>query len=426
MRLSIIALCLLALPVFAQEPLSFRNQREGESFYAGKGRSNAIQTAMRDFGPQGMKDAFHQTLAATDASKLCSYDFNQELQQKLQRINPKSKEYAGAIHYLRSQDEMDDVVVKILLNAHKVVKTVPKLPKIAEELQLPSDEEKVNRIVELLGTFESRFLKDTCFDDAYKGLMGDILKIQKGVSSRQLEALYVEGVKRGALNVEVYKDLERARVNKVETDSLGLKSYHQKIKSLRIQYPLRDPSERSKFVTQKVEKQNFSRRQRLLESYTDLQIMLMGSVIKKLRERLESPRIEILVYDREVLRETITLEPMERFRFAIKQLRKEMSHLALNTYFNGRSPDYMDLMTASYEIGLIPASELDEIAGLRDIWNPKKTFWDKAGMWIKSFSSVATIAIPPPYGFLPALAIVVIEATIGKKDQPVDDSTRLF
>jgi hypothetical protein len=153
----------------------------------------------------------------------------------------------------------------------------------------------------------------------------------------------------------------------------------------------------------------------------------MGNVIKKLRTRLDSQKIEILIYDREQGIETLTLEPMERFRLAIKLLRKEMSLLSLNTYFNGRSPDYMDLMTAAYEVGIIPASELDELAGLQSIWNPKKSFWDKARVWVTTFSSVATIVIPPPYGFIPALAIVVIEATAGKKSDPnAEDPTSIF
>jgi hypothetical protein len=426
MRFNWLGISLLALPMLADASISLRNEREGGSFYQGRNVRNSISRATRDFGETQIVDAYQDVLAKTQENKLCAYDLNQALQERLARLNPRSAQLAGALHYLRSLDEIDDVSLRILLKAHEVTTTELNLPKIAEDLHLPRNAGNVDKMVEAIGTFEPRLSKNTCFDDAYKTLIGEIRKVDKGVSSTQLEALYVEAVKRGVLSVDAYKELEKARVNKVETQILGLKSYHQKLKSLRIQYPLPDRTERSEFVTARVEKQRFSRRQRLLENYSDLQIILMGNVIKKLRERLESPRVEILVYDHETLRETIALEPMERFRFAVRLLRKEMSHLALNTYFNGRTPDYMDLMTASYEIGIIPGSELDEIAGLREIWNPRKTFWDKAGIWVKSFSSVATIALPPPYGFLPALGIVVIEATVGKKQQSADDSTRLF
>ena len=103
-----------------------------------------------------------------------------------------------------------------------------------------------------------------------------------------------------------------------------------------------------------------------------------------------------------------------------------MAQLSLNTYFAGRTPSYLDLMISSYEVGMIPASELEEVAGLEEIWNPKKTFWQKAQVWVRTLSSVATIAVPPPYGFIPALALVVIEMTAGTKDDNTNDPTVLF
>ncbi|HLT23336.1 MAG TPA: hypothetical protein VKZ84_07830, partial [Bacteriovoracaceae bacterium] len=81
------------------------------------------------------------------------------------------------------------------------------------------------------------------------------------------------------------------------------------------------------------------------------------------------------------------------------------------------------LIAASFEIGLIAGTELDELGGLEEIWNPRKTFWDKASFWVRSFSSVATIMIPPPYGFIPVLALVAIEATMGDKDHQIDDGS---
>jgi len=152
----------------------------------------------------------------------------------------------------------------------------------------------------------------------------------------------------------------------------------------------------------------------------------MGDVIKKLRTRLESPKVEILVYDRQNAIETIPLDPMERFRLAIKLLRKETTLLSTNTYFAGRVPDYMDLILSSYELGIIPASELEELSSIEEIWNPKRTFWQKADVWIRSLSSVATISLPPPFGFLPAMALVVIEMTAGKNSNNTNDPTVLF
>lgn len=328
----------------------------------------------------------------------------------------------GVIYYLRSRNEIDDAVARILLKAQSTTSLKVELPKT--ELNYPA-KKHVAPSLEIIKNFEKKS-KNQCFDEAYKNLYGDIIRQDKTLDSSNFEALLVEAYQQKVINYNLYYKLEQARANELELSGLTLKAYYKKIKSLRLQYPLRDSREQSDFVSEKVDKSDFSRRQRLLEGYSDLQIVLMANIVKKLRVRLESPKAEILIYDRSNGVETITLDAMERFRLAIKLLRKEMSLLALNTYFAGRTPDYMDLMTSAYEVGIIPASELQEVAGLQDVWNPKKTFWEKANVWIRTLSTVATIAVPPPYGFVPALAVVVIEMTAGTNNNKSNDPTVLF
>lgn len=425
MRFTLLGLWLLALPAFGAEGVNLRNDREGVSYYNSSSDKRAMNRALKQIDSTKILGAFDEVSQETEESKLCSFDINSSLEQKLKDIDSDFDEMEGAILYLRSQNEIDDVVTKQLLLAHNTISTSLRLPKNQEELRLPN-KEVTSKSLSLIGVFEKRFMKNACFDEAYRNLYGELLKNDKNLKSFHVEALLVEAFKARSLSYDLYIKLEKARVNELETSAFNLKTYYKKIKSLRTQFPLRDPNEKSNFVTQKSDGLKMSHRQRLLEGYTDLQIMMMGNVIKKLRTRLESPKAEILIYDRENGVETITLDPMERFRLAIKLLRKEMSLLALNTYFAGRTPDYMDLMTAAYETGIIPASELEEVAGLQEIWNPKKTFWDKASVWVRTLSSVATIAIPPPYGFIPALAVVVIEMTAGKKKDNTEDPTVLF
>lgn len=424
MRFSLLFLGLMSFPLFAAEPLNLRNDREGESYYSSHSDKRAMNKATKQVDPTHILGAFAETLRETEAGKVCSYDVNKSIFQKLKLINPKFNELQGAIIYLRTQNEIDDVAAKILLEANKTVSTTVYLPKRQEDLFYP-DQKTIDASLKAMAGLDKK-LATNCFDEAYRTLYGDILKFNKQLSNSNIEAIFVAAYEKKVISYETYLAIEKGRINELHNSQLTLKSYVRKIRSLRIQYPLRDSEEKSDFVTDKIDKVKVSRRQRLLESYTDLQIMLMANVIKKLRTRVESPRAEILIYDRDQGVETIALEPMERFRLAIKLLRKEMSLLALNTYFAGRSPDYMDLMTAAYETGIIPASELEEVAGLEDIWNPKKTFWEKAQVWVRTLSSVATIALPPPYGFIPALAVVVIEMTAGKKDNKTEDPTVLF
>lgn len=421
MRLPLLGLILLSLPVFAQETISFRNDREGESFYE---NPRKVERALRDFQGEELIEIYRNSLKGVTPAKLCAYDMNKNMEEELLKKSRRFDAYEGVLHYIRSQNEIDDVALKILLDARKVMTTTVE-PKDEREIKRPL-RAKLPEMIKTVGTFHEKFLKNACFDEAYKNLVAEIRKSGEA-SESQLEGLFVEAYTKKAINAQTWLMLERARVNEVSTNLLSLRSYYQKVKSLRLHKPLRDANEKSDFVTDKAPKTKVSRRIKLMEQYSDLQIMLMAEVVKRLRTRLEAKKVTIQIEgDSEEDVEIITLEPMERFRLAIKLLRKEMALLSLNTYFNGRTPDYMDLITASYETSLIPAVELKELGGLQEIWNPSKTFWEKASVWIRTFSSIATVAIPAPYGFIPSLVLVVIEATVGKGSDNQPDPTVLF
>ncbi len=425
MRALILAVGLMSLPVFAQESINFRNDREGKSIYATGAVLRNLENVTREISGPEILSNYRAVLQGVNVSRVCAYDVNSQLKRRFVRLSPRFNDYISTLHYLRSQNEIDDVALSILMKAEEVTTAVIEV-KSPQDLRAPTDRVKNAAILSILSEFEAKYAARDCFDDAYRKMWADIVRSDSGLRTAQLEALLVMARDRRKITSATYQKLERARAQELEASTLSLKSYHQKVRSIRLQYPLRDASEKSNYITQKVDNMKVSRRQKLMENYTDIQIMLMGNVVKRLRSRLEASRIDINIFDREGNpSETISLDPMERFRFAIKLLRKEIATLSLNTYFNGRSPDYLDVMAASYEIGLIPASEVDELAALEEVWNPRKTFWDKASTWITMFSSVATIAIPPPYGFIPALVLVVIEATTGR-DANAEDNGVLF
>jgi hypothetical protein len=426
MRWILLCLSLLPFALHAEEDItSLRNLREGTTFYSKRLDQYVKNRAAKRLSTDEAQDLFKEALKKQDTKSLCAYSLNQDALQLL-RERAIEVNFKGFLYLVRDTNEIDDVSLGILLKAHEV-KSSSLYDKKEEDIIPPNNSESNLSILKLIASFEKRFAKENCFDDAYRSFYQEVLKQDKNLKSYTLESLFHKARQEKMISEETFVALEQARMNDLQNLTLNLASYAQKIRTLRIQYPLRDQKEQSNFVTGKVKKIKMSRRQKLFENYSDLQIIMMGNIIKTLRADLESTKVEILVYNGEEVRRRLELEPMERFRFAIKSLRKEMTRLSLNTYFNGRSPDYIDLMVASYEIGIIPASELEAVASLEEIWNPKKTFWDKAGIWIKTLSSVATIVIPPPYGFIPALAIVVIEATAGKKKDPnTNDPSVLF
>lgn len=420
MKLFLAFLFLLSAVAFAQvDNLMLKNDREGETSYNGMIFRHRLNRVTKKLSNLEVEHIFNQALSKQKI--LCAFDLNRDLNSELNKRRIKLKDF---LFQVRAQNLLDDIALSILLKAQKVENQSVLINEDLTDSFL--SEEESSKLKQLVISFEKRFLKDVCLDEAYRNFYQEILKIKKNISSLQLAMLLQELFLDERISENLFSQLEKARMADLQNVSLTLSSYVKKKSSLRLQYPLRDSTEKSNFVTIRNKHSDLSRRQKLYEQYSDLQIILMGNVIKKLRARLESPRVEILVYDQNAVSETIILEPMERFRFALKVLRKEMAYLSLNTYFAGRSPSYEDLMTASYELGIIPASELDEIAGLQEIWSPRRTFWEKASVWVQTFSSIATIVIPPPYGFLPALGVVVIQATQKKNNQNSDDSGSLF
>ena len=420
----LIFLQFMVLSLEASEPVIFRNDREAETYYSTVSDVKATQRALKQLDSNFILSSFEEALGESDLEGLCSFDLLLSFKKKLTKINPDFNELEGAIIHNRINEAFDDTVARILLMTNRVIshrlsKTAP------EELIILPIQKSFQDAVKLIGGFKKDG-KVFCLDDGYRSLTKDILSLDKNIKPFHLKTLFFEAFQKKIISLETYTFLESAREHDLLSLNLTLKSYLKKINNLRTQYPLKDSDERSRFITQEAHKWMGSRRQHLLMQYSDLQIILMGDVIKKLRSRLESPKAEILVYDRQNTVETISLDPMERFRLAIKLLRKETALLSTNTYFNGRSPEYMDLILASYELGIIPASELEELASVEEIWNPKKTFWQKADVWIRSLSSVATISLPAPFGFLPAMALVVIEMTAGKNNNNTNDPTVLF
>lgn len=421
---SILLLSFLSLPVLAGT-VSFQNDREGESYYSGKTFNKEIQKTLREVEGREIISVYQNTLRRFDDSNICAYTLNESMLKSFGSMRNGFREYEGVVYYLRSQNEIDDVVVKVLLDAYETSTMKLDLPKNSRRLRLPRDRQAVDDMVLTIGSFQKKFLLNTCFDEAYRSLYSDLRKKDKGLDSRNLEALLVEAFDRKLIDSQTYMALEQARENELESKWTTLKSYFQKKRSLRTNKPLRDPNEKSDFITNHFPKSALSNRMRLMEYYNDFQIMLMAEIVKKLRNRIEADKAEILIYRKEEI-ETIPLEPMERFRLAVKLLRKEMALIGQNHYFNGRSPGYMDIITASYEVGAIPATELAELSSLEELWNPKKSFWQKAQSWVRGAGSIATLLLPPPFGFIPSLGIVIIEMTTTKENNNGNDPTVLF
>jgi hypothetical protein len=421
-RIGFFLITVLLLPLVAVGgELSLKNDREGKSFYHSWSFRRQERQALKQIDSQVILSEFTKILSKTPEDKLCSLNLVNQWQKNLKGINPEFNQTQGALNVLRSNNEIDDVVLKILTRANKLLSGPITILLDEDQVLLPIASRYLPQLLNLVADAEKK-LADGCLDEVYRNLIQEITKLKLDLADIYLQALFIEAYETQKISYRTYYFFEQSRINQLEKINFDLKSYYKKIKSLRANSPLPNSLELSGFATGKFDKKS-SRRQHLLENYSDIQILLMANVIKKLRSRLDSNKVEIHVYAHDQVDEVIPLEPMERFRFAIKILRKEMALLSLNTYFKGHSPSYVDLMSAAFEAGIIPAEEMTEIAGLELIWNPKEGFWKKASFWIKTFGTATAVVMPAPFGFLPVLAVLVIEATTSDKNNNNDDSS---
>ena len=86
----------------------------------------------------------------------------------------------GVIYVLRNADEIDDVAAKILLTANEVKTT--QLWEIDEEkLYIPRDSEKTRSQLKLIASFEEKYARKNCFDEAYRAFYQEMMKTDKKV-----------------------------------------------------------------------------------------------------------------------------------------------------------------------------------------------------------------------------------------------------
>jgi len=412
--LILMAMLLSTHALAATHPLL--NDREGKSALLTSSQIRLIDRG--NISPAVLERDVMDALGAIKG-EACAFSLNSQLGTKLANHPGVGDNFDTFLRAIRQQGLIDDVVLQSLLRAYGVQKDLDRGAR--DDAQEVSNPDAETRALREFGLKRSR---GKCLHENFRELLAALRQVNANYTTRMLEKKVTAAVRERSLSEKAGDEIKELIKDDADRWEISLADYVNKRQFLRNQFEV-NASERSEFVTKKAPKSAVTYRQRLYALYTPIQITLMGDVIRKLKLRLESPKIEILVYDDgDEVEEVITLDPMERFRFAIRILRKEMQLLGANNYFAGRAPSYTDLMAAAYEAGIVAALELDQVALLEEIWNPKRTFWDKAQVWVRMFGSVLSVVVPPPYGFLPALAITAIEMV--NREQPNDDTDSLF
>lgn len=404
----------LTLNLFADETANlpvaqdfvYMNMREGKSSLISSLKEDEIRNEY-----QGNPDLkILKSIMADRSINRCATKVVRKIKNELGLNNDKDVELA--VLGLRFYDSIDDVGASILLKANDLSNVIPG-PITKDELSSDEEDQAMEIYKTKADDFKNRSL---CMEDNYRELVGKLVsKSPKFLAN--LKRINKMARSEGYISDDDYKTLEVFRIKKVHEWPITLSSYAQSLEQLAKRFNTRT-KESSNLITQTKFRQKYSMRMSLYQKYDSTQIIMLANIVKGLKTRLESKEVTITINYVDRPAEVIELSPMEKFRFILKLLRKEMSDLNNSSLLGGRSATYLDLITAAYEVGYISANEIEQLASLQEIWNPSRTPKEKAMYWVKTFGGVASVLLPPPFGFVSVMAIMLIDQQI--KDAPVD------
>lgn len=386
----------------AQEASLYRNMRESHTILISENKGNEISQQYA-----GTKKFEKIRTIVNDRN------INRCASLTVSALKKTEQDVKEAILALRLNNDLDDVSAGLLLKASELNKR-PKLTLVRNDLMAEDEERALELLKKEVATIYS---KGVCPEDAYRKLafafFADSVKFKKN-----FKFILEKGNEQRILNDKLYADLEFFRANKVHEWPITLNDYASTIEKINKTFPNRKEDSSAMVTNIGTWKNKTSLRSQLHEKFNGTQIILLGNVIKDLKRRLESKDINVHIEFSDGPTEIISFSPMEKFRFILKLLRKELATLNNGSLLGGRQATYRDLIVAAYELGYVSSVEIEQLASLEEIWNPQKTTKEKVMFWVKMFGGVASAFLPPPFGFVSVLAIMVIDQQLA--EAPVD------
>ncbi len=396
----------------------YLNDREGASRLVSQSNARELQRLEAQAPRARLEPAFRQTLPAANvrATEACAITWARSLETVQAQFPVYRNKGELFLKAFRWYGLIDDVVLDNLLKAREINGAVS----ASADDTWVNPTGNVDASLRPFLEFSQRRARGKCLNENFRDLFGALRQGERNFGVRNLGSR-VDAAYRARLLTEKGRDELRAAARfRMDEWRLSLAGYLEKKQFLRTQFPLRDANERTDFTGRQAGRSSNSHRQRLYELYSPIQISLMGDLIRNLRRRIDSPRMELHIHDRSDNVEVIPFEPMERFRMSIRLLRRDQALLAANSFFNGQAPSFTDLITAAYEMSVVPATEIDTVANLQEMWDPRKTFWEQYAIWARLAAGTLGVVIPPPYGFIPSLAVVVADGFL--RQNPDDDT----
>ncbi|MDO9184350.1 MAG: hypothetical protein Q7U04_18185 [Bacteriovorax sp.] len=373
------------------------NLREGNSSIINSTNKDEVKEVVND---SSMMLTLHKIILDKSINSCASKVVN-KITQSFNFSEDKDVELS--ILALRLANDLDDISTGILLKSLGTKKIVS-IPISQNELSSTEEDKAFSIYRSVNSDFKNTSL---CLEDVYRNLVSKLF-IGSPKFVKNLKHLNRSALKNNVISKSMFQSLEYLRMNKVHEWPLTLSDYKNRLENISIKFPFR-LKESADLVTNVKFNEKKSLRQSVYEKYDSNQVLILANIVKDLKKRLDSKDITITINYVDQESEVINLSAMEKFRFILKLLRKELAIINNSSMFAGAPATYMDIITASYEVGYISANEITMLASLQDIWNPTKTTKEKVMFWTKNFGSVASAFLPPPFGFVAVMAIMLID-----------------
>ncbi|WP_412470203.1 hypothetical protein [Oceanospirillum sp. RT-1-3] len=352
----------------------------------------------------GLSSQEMSLLGEVDLSKQsCEYDVLEEINQV---ANHKLYE---ALIYLRSSSKMDDTQYRLLL---RTMKSFEKSKK--EKFLVPLNPIVKDFRSQPFDNFQRAQERGLCFNLAAMSLFKELAQ-KKPI--KFLKKAYHEEL----ISKRTYWMLKRLAQEDYHLEPQTLAEYLKEQAFLTKQFPERLDIKGTNFISSRRDKSKVSRREALLAKYNQFQIIYLRGMTQRLLNRLNADEviINVIIDDESV--EEIILDPMEQYRFAAKMVRKELGDLQMMNLFEGVNVSFEDILSASYETGLVSGDDLTTLALVDDVWNPELTKAEKRKRFIRRYGTIFVAAIPTTFYFVKVLSLVGIEMLTETKQEPARD-----
>jgi hypothetical protein len=341
-----------------------------------------------------------------------------------------SEDFAAFVAFLRVEDIIDDIFYTNIMKSEDLSSALEEASKsrpILPPVNRINDNTKDLDVTKLYSDFKTWPNEvSKCSIGTYYRMMLTLSWKNKRERDALLNRLNYLAMEKKVISVEVYNKLEILREKHALDWNAYVKSYLDVVKNAKDKMsptgkPENDPS---KYSTTYVErKERLTQRGRLYRQFDSTQVLILSEIIQKTAKRMDAHRVAINFQytntsDSEL--ETYVLSPMERYRLSIKLLRRDLGEVQRSELFRNTNVEYEDLVTAAYETGLIKSEELELILKFEEFWDPKEEKWKIYANFAFSVLGTASFYLPPPWNIIGAIALVVTQTQLNKKQQKAD------